>query len=134
MSQLNVDADIARRHSVSNVQAKMVQLQNGCICCTLREDLLVEVCSLLDVILQDLMTLSDFFHFCDFPAIISLALHQVRRLAEAGRFDYLIIESSGISEPLPVAETFTFELDDEDDDESDGQESEMKKAKVRSLI
>ena len=46
--QLNVDADIVRQHAVSNVQAKMVQLQNGCICCTLREDLLVEVLDLND--------------------------------------------------------------------------------------
>lgn len=68
MSEVNVDGRLVR------TEEKLVELSNGCICCTLREDLLVEV----------------------------------RRLAEEGRFDALVIESTGISEPLPVAETFTF--------------------------
>lgn len=68
MSEVNVDAQLIR------TEEKMVEMSNGCICCTLREDLLIEVA----------------------------------KLAEDKRFDYLVIESTGISEPLPVAETFTF--------------------------
>jgi len=78
MSEVNVDAHLVREGGALNrVEEKLVELTNGCICCTLREDLLVEV----------------------------------GRLAREGRFDYLLIESTGISEPLPVAETFTFEDD-----------------------
>ena len=76
MSEINIDAQIVREAgSLSRVDEKLVEMTNGCICCTLREDLLVEV----------------------------------GRLARERRFDYLLIESTGISEPLPVAETFTFE-------------------------
>ncbi|MBC7170847.1 MAG: GTP-binding protein [Polyangiaceae bacterium] len=77
MSEVNVDARLVKTGSaaLSRVDEKLVEMQNGCICCTLREDLLVEV----------------------------------GRLAREGCFDYLLIESTGISEPLPVAETFTFE-------------------------
>lgn len=80
MSELNVDARLVRDGgaTLSRVDEKLVEMSNGCICCTLREDLLVEV----------------------------------SRLAREGRFDYLLIESTGIAEPLPVAETFTF-IDDE---------------------
>jgi G3E family GTPase len=75
MSEVNIDAQLIREGSeLSRAEEKLVELSNGCICCTLREDLLIEV----------------------------------RKLADAGRFDYLLIESTGISEPLPVAETFTF--------------------------
>lgn len=76
MSEVNIDAQIVREGGadLSRSEEKLVEMSNGCICCTLREDLLIEI----------------------------------KRLAEAGRFDYLLIESTGISEPLPVAETFTF--------------------------
>jgi G3E family GTPase len=77
MSEVNVDAQLVKtgRAALSRVDEKLVEMQNGCICCTLREDLLIEV----------------------------------SKLAREGRFDYLLIESTGIAEPLPVAETFTFE-------------------------
>ncbi len=76
MSEINIDARLIREGgaALSRTDEKLVEMTNGCICCTLREDLLVEVSN----------------------------------LAREGRFDYLLIESSGISEPLPVAETFTF--------------------------
>lgn len=77
LSEVNVDARLVAEGpaALSRTQEQLVELSNGCICCTLREDLLVEVA----------------------------------RLAREGRFDYLLIESTGIAEPLPIAETFTFE-------------------------
>ena len=75
MGEVNVDAELVAKVDLSQVDEKLVEMTNGCICCTLREDL----------------------------------LEGVARLAREGRFDYLLIESTGISEPLPVAETFTFE-------------------------
>jgi G3E family GTPase len=75
MSEVNIDASLVDREvTLSRGEERLVEMTNGCICCTLREDLLVEVAS----------------------------------LARARRFDVLVIESTGISEPLPVAETFTF--------------------------
>ena len=76
MSEVNIDAQLLKEGgaALSRQEEKMVEMSNGCICCTLREDLLIEI----------------------------------NRLAEEGRFDYLLIEATGISEPLPIAETFSF--------------------------
>jgi G3E family GTPase len=75
MSEVNIDADLIRAGTeLSRSEEKLVEMTNGCICCTLRDDL----------------------------------LNEVRRLSEEGRFDYLMIESTGIAEPLPVAATFDF--------------------------
>lgn len=75
MSEINIDAELVREGAdLSRTDESLVEMSNGCICCTLRDDLLKEV----------------------------------RALAEQGRFDYLLIESTGISEPLPVAATFDF--------------------------
>jgi len=79
MSEVNVDARLINEQNVlSRTEEKLVEMSNGCICCTLREDLMIEV----------------------------------EKLANEGRFDYLLIESTGISEPVPVAQTFSF-VDDE---------------------
>jgi G3E family GTPase len=77
MSEVNIDADLVERSggNLSKSEEKLVEMSNGCICCTLREDLLL----------------------------------QVRELAEERKFDYLVIESTGISEPLPIAATFDFQ-------------------------
>ena len=75
MSDVNVDANLVKSENIlSRTDEKLVEMSNGCICCTLREDLMVEV----------------------------------ERLAKENRFDYLLIESTGISEPVPVAQTFSF--------------------------
>ncbi|MGC6490121.1 MAG: GTP-binding protein [Flavobacteriales bacterium] len=79
MSEVNIDAELVKNENLlSRTDEKLVEMSNGCICCTLREDLMVEV----------------------------------ERLAKENRFDYLLIESTGISEPIPVAQTFSF-IDDE---------------------
>jgi G3E family GTPase len=80
MSEVNIDAALICNGdaALNRTDERLVEMTNGCICCTLREDLLIEI----------------------------------NKLAQEGRFDYLLIESTGISEPLPVAETFTF-ADDE---------------------
>ncbi|KUN23198.1 cobalamin biosynthesis protein [Streptomyces antibioticus] len=80
MSEVNIDAALVRggEAALSRTEERLVEMTNGCICCTLRDDLLEEV----------------------------------DRLAREGRFDHLLIESSGISEPLPVAATFAFARDD----------------------
>lgn len=74
MSAVNIDASLVRQKNFSRTEEKLVELQNGCICCTLREDLIIEV----------------------------------EKLAKSGDIDYIVIESSGISEPVPVAQTFTY--------------------------
>ena len=79
MSEINIDSSMVKSDvSLSHKEEKLVEMSNGCICCTLRDDLLLEV----------------------------------TKLAKEGRFDNLVIESTGISEPLPVAETFTFADED----------------------
>jgi G3E family GTPase len=80
MSEVNIDAALVKGGdaALSRTDERLVEMSNGCICCTLREDLLIEV----------------------------------GKLAREGRFDYLVIESTGISEPMPVAETFTFAGED----------------------
>ena len=82
MSEVNIDADLVRDGgaNLSRTDEKLVEMTNGCICCTLRDDL----------------------------------LREIRALAESDRFDYLLIESTGISEPLPVAATFDFRSEEGD--------------------
>jgi G3E family GTPase len=85
MSEVNIDAELVRQDGgLTRTEETLVEMTNGCICCTLREDLLTEV----------------------------------RKLAESGRFDALVIESTGIGEPLPVASTFEFR-DEQDNSLSD---------------
>ena len=75
MSEVNIDAQLVRNeNTLSRTEERLVEMSNGCICCTLREDLMIEV----------------------------------EKLANEGRFDYLLIESTGISEPIPVAQTFSY--------------------------
>ncbi|MGX5857150.1 GTP-binding protein [Dyadobacter jiangsuensis] len=75
MSEINVDARLVEgQHTLSRTNERLVEMSNGCICCTLREDLMIEV----------------------------------EKLAKENRFDYLLIESTGISEPVPIAQTFSF--------------------------
>ncbi|KYD04240.1 GTP-binding protein [Bacillus atrophaeus] len=75
MSEINIDSALIKKTHVKRTEEKLVEMQNGCICCTLRDDLLLEV----------------------------------KKLAEAGGINYILIESSGISEPIPVAQTFTYQ-------------------------
>merc|ERR1712188_230644 len=78
MAELNIDTELVKSSGMVQVKEELVQLENGCICCTLREDLLKEIA----------------------------------KLSEQGKFDYLVIESTGISEPIQVAETFSFTMDE----------------------
>jgi G3E family GTPase len=83
MSEVNIDAQLVKNeHTLSRTEEKLVEMSNGCICCTLREDLMIEV----------------------------------EKLARENRFDYLLIESTGISEPIPVAQTFSFVDEDKNID------------------
>jgi len=79
MAELNIDAELVENSGMVQVKEELVKFQNGCICCTLREDLLSEIA----------------------------------KLSEQGQFDYLVIESTGISTPIYVAETFTFTMDED---------------------
>ncbi|MEW4284488.1 GTP-binding protein [Priestia koreensis] len=74
MSEVNIDSELIQKGGFSRTEEKLVKMQNGCICCTLRDDLMKEV----------------------------------EKLVDAGDIDYIVIESSGISEPIPVAQTFTY--------------------------
>lgn len=74
MSEVNIDASLVKQGGFSRTEEKLVEMQNGCICCTLREDLIMEV----------------------------------EKLVKLGDIEYIVIESSGISEPVPVAQTFTY--------------------------
>jgi len=79
LSEVNIDAELIKEGGgLSRIDEQLVEMSNGCICCTLREDL----------------------------------LHEVKRLASEGRFDYILIESTGVGEPVPVAQTFTY-IDEE---------------------
>lgn len=78
MSEINIDSQLIQDGGFSRTEEKLVELTNGCICCTLREDLMIEV----------------------------------EKLAKQGDIDYIVIESTGISEPIPVAQTFTY-IDEE---------------------
>jgi G3E family GTPase len=83
MSEVNIDAQLVKNeNTLSRTEERLVEMSNGCICCTLREDLMLEV----------------------------------EKLAKENRFDYLLIESSGISEPIPVAQTFSFVNEEENID------------------
>jgi len=90
MGEINLDADEIKHSKLIQEEAEMVELHNGCICCTLRGDL----------------------------------LKTVKALSEEKKFDYLVIESTGISEPLPVAQTFVMDVDGHDHDQEHEDEDE----------
>ncbi|KAK3256015.1 hypothetical protein CYMTET_34815 [Cymbomonas tetramitiformis] len=91
MGEINLDADEIKDSKLIHEDAEMVELHNGCICCTLRGDL----------------------------------LKTVKSLSQEGKYDYLVIESTGISEPLPVAQTFVMDVDEESEDHTHTNHSEQ---------
>lgn len=99
MSEINIDENLVKPF-IQHQEEELVEFSNGCICCTLREDLLKEVA----------------------------------QLAKQDRFDHLIIESTGISEPLPVAETFTFEMEEDDDENATTNDGTTTAAAMESLL
>lgn len=94
MAEINIDAELVKNTGIVHINKDLVELTNGCICCTLREDLQKEVL----------------------------------KLANSNKFDYLVIESTGIAEPISVAETFTFQLDE------DSEETQGKRAKLDTCV
>jgi G3E family GTPase len=95
MGELNIDADLVAKSGVLKREEQLVRLENGCICCTLRVDLLEEIA----------------------------------RIAKGGEVDYIVIESSGISEPMQVAETFAFELPEEEGNQDAVEEDDDRETK-----
>jgi G3E family GTPase len=102
MSEVNIDAQLIREGgaALSRTEEQLIEMTNGCICCTLRDDL----------------------------------LREVARLAGERRFDYLLIESTGISEPLPVAMTFSFPMPEQDADPAAGALSLMDVSRLDTMV
>eukprot|EP00939_MAST-03C_sp_MAST-3C-sp1_P003253 g3253.t1 len=99
MGEINLDANEIKNSKLIHEEAEMVEMHNGCICCTLRGDL----------------------------------LRTVKSLSEENTFDYLVIESTGISEPLPVAQTFVMDVDEHEDEHEEKRDEEAEEAETKSL-
>merc|ERR1712117_839682 len=95
MGAINLDAEEVKKHRLVQEKSEMVELQNGCICCTLRGDL----------------------------------LRTVKELSEENKYDYLVIESTGIAEPLPVAQTFVMDVNTGEHQHPPGQERQQHQQK-----